>query len=292
MLYNTPDCALSHKKKILQVQNTMKKKTTQETKIHSNPLRRKNSKKYNRKIVFQKNKDTPPIEIDSYLNTIQTPTKENQEPPKQKNRERIFAEIDSLINHREHPERYNRILHFKKNKGTLLAKKPSKTKTITEMLTSNLIEIILFLIGLFYLTQPTMLNIKIGLTLVLIATFLLFLLNDTQQPTLDTEETDSAKPVYVEKNILKESLRKKIRSLPLPNTICLILILWTLFVFVVVNDLEIYIILLFIGILITREITDHYISNTYKMKLNLYILIFLVTYVVLISQKIIDILNI
>ena len=102
---------------------------------------------------------------------------------------------------------------------------------------------------------------------------------------------EAGKPVYVEKNILKESLRKKIRSLPLPNTICLILILWTLFVFVVVNDLEIYIILLFIGILISREITDQYISNTYKMKLNIYILIFLVTYIILISQKIIQILQ-
>jgi hypothetical protein len=104
----------------------MKKKTMQETKIHSNPILRNNSIKYNRKILFQKNKDATPIEIDSYLNTIQTPTKENQEQPIQKNKARILAEIESFLNHLEHPERYNRTLLLKKNKGTLLAKKTIK----------------------------------------------------------------------------------------------------------------------------------------------------------------------
>lgn len=269
----------------------MKKKTTQEIKIHFYPIQRKNSKKYNRKLFFKKNKHTPFVEIHSSLTTTQTSVNENQEHPIQKNKEHILAEIESFLSHREHSKRFNRTLLFKKNKGILLAKKPSKTSTITQILTENIIEIILCIIGLFYLTQPTIHNIKISFTLILISTFLIFLLTDKKVPTHGVDKTDATTPVYFEKTLQVAPLRKKMQSLPFSNTICLILILWVLLLFILVKDLEIYFILLFVGILITREITDQYISNTYKMKLNAYIIIFLATFIILIGKKIIEILQ-
>lgn len=185
----------------------------------------------------------------------------------------------------------------KKNTLTPLKKKIQPTQ-IKQYISQNIIELILITIGIIYLTQPTINNIKIGFTLILIATFILFLMTGETQPTNKPFKIPPTTQPYRKQRIhtskfLKSltSQTQKIGNIPLSNKISIILIIWTLTLYVITADLEIYFILIFIGTIITRELTDRYTSNMYKKRLNTYIIIFFFTYTILISQKIIEILS-
>lgn len=183
-----------------------------------------------------------------------------------------------------------------KKKGTLTLPVLS-FNTIKQYILDNFIESILIIIGLLFLMQPTLENIKISFTLILIATFLLFLITG-EESTKKIEKKPSKNMSY--HNQPKDSrkflekiqeLNERIRLIPLSNRIGIVLILWTLLLYVITADVEIFFILIFIGIIITRELTDLYTSVRYKKTLNVYIIIFLFTYGILISQKIIEILS-
>jgi len=76
--------------------------------------------------------------------------------------------------------------------------------------------------------------------------------------------------------------------------ITLILSIWILLIFVITGDanLEIFFILVFIGVLIVRELTDIYTTSNLKDKMNLFIYIFLIIFIIIVGRKIIDILNV
>lgn len=202
----------------------------------------------------------------------------------------------------------NQHIKMSKNKKSIVKQKKKKPKrkpsltikipniNLKQILQNNLVELILIAIGLIYLIQPTMTNLKISFTLIFIATILLFLMTGEQPDSFTKKKVTTAKPFFKRRlhtpTIIKKirNIKQKIGEIPLSNRISIVLIFWTLLLFVVTADLEIYFILIFIGVLITRELTDLYTSKTYKTRLNAYIVIFLFTYIILISQKIMEIL--
>lgn len=76
--------------------------------------------------------------------------------------------------------------------------------------------------------------------------------------------------------------------------ILLAITIWILFLFLVTGntDLEIYFILIFTGVLIVKELTDIYVTKKFRLRMNIFIFAFLLIYVLIISQKIINILDI
>ena len=80
----------------------------------------------------------------------------------------------------------------------------------------------------------------------------------------------------------------------LSEKITLVIILWILLVFLITNDtdLELFFVLIFIGILIMRALTDVYITTTLKHRLNLFISLFIGVFIVIVGNKIITILAI
>ncbi len=178
------------------------------------------------------------------------------------------------------------------------SEKESNKNKIKKILSDNIIELVLISIGLAYLIDPTMNNIKISFTLILIATFLLFLMTGEDETTRYTQKEYSTTDPFFKRKPHIHPFIKKIRSIterlqaiPLTNRIGIVLILWTLLLFIITADIEIYFILIFIGILITRELTDLYTSDYFKKRLNAYIILFLFTYIFLIGQKIIEIIS-
>lgn len=168
---------------------------------------------------------------------------------------------------------------------------------LSTVLSDHFVELILFTIGLIFLFQPTPENLKISFTLIFIASILTFLMT-SEYSEKETEKLPSTAKPYYKRPLHPSAFIKKVKTMyqrikdvPLSNRISIVLILWTLLLYVITADLEIYFILIFIGVLITRELTDLYTSNMYKKLLNAYIVIFLFTYIVLITQKIIEILS-
>ena len=75
--------------------------------------------------------------------------------------------------------------------------------------------------------------------------------------------------------------------------ITLAITLWILFLFLITDDtgLEIFFVLIFIGILIIKEFTDIYTTKKFKLRMNIFICVFLLIYVFAIAQKILSIIN-
>ena len=76
--------------------------------------------------------------------------------------------------------------------------------------------------------------------------------------------------------------------------ITLIITIWILIVLIITGttNIEIFFILILIGVLIIRELSDIFTSTNLKDRMNLFIYFFIIIFIVIIGQKILTILNI
>ena len=76
--------------------------------------------------------------------------------------------------------------------------------------------------------------------------------------------------------------------------ITLIIAIWVLLVLLITGDasLEIFFVLIFIGVLIVRELTDVFTTTDFKERMNIFIYIFIIVFIVIVGKKIINILGI
>ena len=75
--------------------------------------------------------------------------------------------------------------------------------------------------------------------------------------------------------------------------IILVISLWILVALLVTGDtdFELFFVLIFIGILIIRALTDVFITKPMKLRMNLVIVVFLIGFIVIVGNKIITILH-
>ncbi len=121
--------------------------------------------------------------------------------------------------------------------------------------------------GIGLLHSSIILNAKIGIASILIGIFLIFII-----------------PVP------KEGTSKSIST----EQMTLAIIGWILVIFFITADidLDIFLILIIIGILIIKELTDEFISSQLKNRMKILSFVFLLVFIIVIGQKIINILTI
>jgi hypothetical protein len=75
--------------------------------------------------------------------------------------------------------------------------------------------------------------------------------------------------------------------------ITLVIALWILLVLLLTKDtdLELFFVLIFIGVLIVRALTDVFITTTLKHRMNLLIYIFILIFIIIVGNKIITIVS-
>ncbi|MFH1013719.1 MAG: hypothetical protein V1769_04335 [Thermoplasmatota archaeon] len=80
----------------------------------------------------------------------------------------------------------------------------------------------------------------------------------------------------------------------LSEKITIIISLWIIFVLLVTGkgNLEIFFILTFIGVLIIRELSDVFTTENLKGRMNLFIYLFIIVFMVIVGKKIIGIISI
>jgi hypothetical protein len=175
-----------------------------------------------------------------------------------------------------------------------------KFKNLISLTSSNIIEILIIILGISFLNNPTLPNIKISFSIVLIGTILLVIISDS---TISEEEKKLVKKSVSFKKDKKGKLIKtknflSLRSIKnifkfLHYKIAIILIIWILILFFITGSrqVEIFFIFIFIGMLIIRELTENCATKSLKYRLDAFIVVFLIAYVVLIIDKIINILS-
>ena len=75
--------------------------------------------------------------------------------------------------------------------------------------------------------------------------------------------------------------------------IILVISLWILVALLVTGDtdFELFFVLIFIGILIVRALSDVFITKPMKLRMNLVIIVFLIGFIVIVGNKIVTIVN-
>ena len=119
--------------------------------------------------------------------------------------------------------------------------------------------------GIIFLCNPTMLFMKIGITLVIIGGFCLFLITDT----------------------------KKYNGL---SSVQMILIMSSLVIllFLVTGNIspETFFLMIAIEITVIKELTNELINREFKKKLNIFVFVFFLIFIAITTQKIISVFDI
>ena len=146
---------------------------------------------------------------------------------------------------------------------------------------SNIIGIILASLGVVSLFNPTYLNPKISFTMIFIGCLLVVMISKTGIPKRISDSQSKRKNI--------DSIKKT--RLLISEKITLIIIIWTLFLFFITSDtdIEIFFVCMFIGILVVKELTDEFTTHHLKKRMYIFIFVFLITYIIIIAQKIITI---
>lgn len=141
----------------------------------------------------------------------------------------------------------------------------------------NIIGIIIIIIGIVFYFNHTPLYLKISLTMIFIGYVLIFMLSKTHIPKGidDSQITRNIDPIKKTKLLLTEK-------------ITLIIIVWTLFSFFITNDadIEIFFVLIFIGLIVVKQITDEFTTLHLKKRMTIFIIVFLIASIIIIAQKI------
>lgn len=130
---------------------------------------------------------------------------------------------------------------------------------------TKLIGLILLIIGVVFLFNSIDLYVKIGVTLIIIGIFMIFLIKETRK-------TKGINGSYI----------------------TLALSIWILLIFFVTGSgrLETFFILIILGVLMTKELTDEFTAAYLKNRLNILILVFLILFIVIMGERIISFLSI
>jgi hypothetical protein len=128
---------------------------------------------------------------------------------------------------------------------------------------SNIIGIILIVTGIVYFYNPTSLNVRIGITSILIGIFMVSLI--TGKKTI-----------------------KKITDTQ--YAIIIITLIFLILVFTVIMHLnwEVFIILIFICLLIIKEIFSGYTTPCINERLNIFIIFFIIAFILIVVNKVMD----
>jgi len=202
-----------------------------------------------------------------------------------------FEEIEE--NHQELKSEKTKIWKNKEKKHAIkIISRPSKVKSFAK---SNIIELVLISMGIVFLFNPTLSNIKISFTLILIGSILILIFSE--ESFQNRFQTITPKPSNSNENrksgtILNLDYLKKIR-LSISDKITLTLVIWILFLFFITSDVELeaFFVLIFIGMLVVRELTDELTTIRLKHRMDGFIYLFLVAFIWIVGEKIINVLN-
>jgi hypothetical protein len=76
--------------------------------------------------------------------------------------------------------------------------------------------------------------------------------------------------------------------------LALVIAFWVLLVLLITKDtdLELFFVLIFIGVLIVRALAEVFITTTLKFRMNLIIYLFIIVFIIIVGTKIITILSV
>ena len=159
--------------------------------------------------------------------------------------------------------------------------------------------LIFIILGMFFLIYPTSFNIKLASTFIIIGGIILALLPDNRYFFIRVKDSSNRKYTkLITKIKTNGSIKYKINNLKNQFdisekiAIAMIILIVILYLITGVNNFEIYLIFIYLGILVVRELSVEFMPTHLKKRVNVFIVVFLVIFVVIIIKKIINVISI
>lgn len=196
-------------------------------------------------------------EIDELLQKTDNTTRREDYKSVVKKVNRILKKKDGEEN------RFKRLKFGKIKKGAKKLKTHFSIKNLD--IGTKLIGLLFTTMGFVFLFNPIDLYGKIGVTLIIIGIFMIFLIKETRK----TKDING-------------------------SYITLALGIWVLLMFFVTGSgrLETFFILIVLGVLMAKELTDEFTTVYLKKRLNILIFVFLIVFIVVMGERIISFLSI
>ena len=182
--------------------------------------------------------------------------------------------------------------------------KDNKTYKTKYILYKPLIKIkysglIFLMLGMFFLVYPTILNIKFSSSLIIIGCVILALIPGRKYFYIKSNDTQIRKySTLITKIKTNESIIEKIKNLKnkidVSEKLAILMIILIVFSFLITgaNNFEIYLIIIYLGILIIRELSVEFIPKHIKTRVNVFIIVFLVIFLAIIIKRVINVISI
>ena len=132
---------------------------------------------------------------------------------------------------------------------------------------NSVIGLLLITVGIILLFNPININLKVSASMILLGLFVIMILD-----------------------VNEKSLRKTING----KQLTFISTFWIFLVFIISYniDAEIFLIIVILGILVLKELISDYMSNPLKKRMTVIFYLLIITFIILVGQKVINIIGI
>jgi hypothetical protein len=159
--------------------------------------------------------------------------------------------------------------------------------------------LIFIILGMFFLIYPTAFHIKLASTFIIIGGIILGLLPDNRYFFIRIKDSPTRKyKTLITKIKTNDSMKNKINNIrdkfdiSEKIAIAMIILIVILYLITGVNNFEIYLVFIYLGLLIVKELSVEFMPDRLKKRMNVFIVIFLLIFLVIIIKKITNFINI
>ncbi len=162
----------------------------------------------------------------------------------------------------------------------------------------KILGILLLILGVILHFVFNLISLKISVVLIVIGIIIFtFIPSNRKIPLNFSNKTTKEKPLN-ETPTQTPALTKfmetfLLKQFDVAEKIALILILWIILIYVMtsVDDIDIFFIFVYLGILLMKVFSTDYVSSRLKQKINVFVIAFLVIFIIVIARRILTIVN-
>lgn len=175
----------------------------------------------------------------------------------------------------------------------------AKKKITSSGIEVKILGVVLIFLGIVLHFIFNIISLKISTVTIIIGIIIFTFIPSNRKISLRSHQTDSKeKPkndlLSQDSSLIDRLNNSLIKPFDISEKIAILLILWIVFIYMVtgLNDIDIFFIFVYLGILFMKVFSTEYISSQLKKRINVFTVAFLFIFIIIIARRILTIVNI
>jgi DNA-directed RNA polymerase subunit RPC12/RpoP len=156
----------------------------------------------------------------------------------------------------------------------------------------KILGILLLALGIALLFVFNLVSIKISMVFIIIGVIIFTFIPSNRKIFINSRKPKSEIPTR-KSSLIDYINYSLIKQIDISEKIAILLILWILFIYILtgVNDIDIFFIFVYLGILLMKVFSTEYVSTQLKQKINVFVIAFLFIFILIIARRILTVIN-